>query len=404
MKSVLYCLLLLQLPTLPVFATGTHPPPASSPARLLTSFPFLQFTGGVIVVKGQVNNSPDTLNFIMDTGSGGISLDSATCVRLKLPVTASNKYVRGIGGTKRLSFSENNTLVLPGLRIDSMDFHINDYTFISSVYGVQIDGIIGYSFFNKYIVRFDYDSMKVYVYSPGQYTYKEGGELLKPSMTSIPIVPAPLRNRVKVSNRYYFDMGAGLCLLLSQQFADDSSLFQRRRQRRRVIKTEVQGMTGKIEMSMTTVREFRIGRYSFHNVPTYVFDDVSNVTYYPYLGGLIGNDLLRRFNVVLNYPEKQIYLYPNAHFKDRFDYSYTGLIMYFIDGAVVVTDVIKHSPAEAAGFRPDDIILAVNNNFSNNIQTYRELLKDVGTNAHLIIRRNGELMEKKLRIKSILSR
>ncbi|HVX00101.1 MAG TPA: hypothetical protein VHA52_06690, partial [Candidatus Babeliaceae bacterium] len=70
MKSVLYCLLLLQLPTLPVFATGTHPPPASSPARLLTSFPFLQFTGGVIVVKGQVNNSPDTLNFIMDTGSG----------------------------------------------------------------------------------------------------------------------------------------------------------------------------------------------------------------------------------------------------------------------------------------------------------------------------------------------
>ena len=70
-------------------------------------------------------------------------------------------------------------------------------------------------------------------------------------------------------------------------------------------------------------------------MPTYIFDDVYNVTAYPYLGGLIGNDILRRFNVIINYDRRDIYLSPNTHFRDPFDYSYTGLNIYKIDGEVV---------------------------------------------------------------------
>ena len=46
------------------------------PSQLLTSFPFTLLTGGIIIVKAHMDNYPDTLNFIFDTGSGGISLDS----------------------------------------------------------------------------------------------------------------------------------------------------------------------------------------------------------------------------------------------------------------------------------------------------------------------------------------
>ncbi|GAA4299996.1 hypothetical protein GCM10023143_00640 [Compostibacter hankyongensis] len=373
------------------------------PAKLITSFPFRQFTGGVIVISGWVNHAPDTLNFILDTGSGGISLDSATCDSLGLPLTASDRIVRGLGGYKPLIFAHDNTLMLPGLKIDSLDFHITNYEKISSVYGEKIDGIIGYSFFSKFIVRLDYDSMKVFVYGPGEYAYERGGRLLKPAAGHIPVLSVPIRNKKRVGGRYYFDTGAGLCLLVTRQFARDSALFRGRR-RRKILYTEAQGLTGKMEMGLTTLRELRISGYVFRNVPVYLFDDVSNVTAYPYLGGLVGNDLLRRFNVTLNYPAREIYLKPNGHFHDRFDYSYTGLIMYFIDGRVVITDIIKGSPAARADFRPDDVIIAVNNDFSNNIQRYRELLKEAGTRARLIIRRKGELLEKTLPVKSILSR
>lgn len=372
-------------------------------ARLITEIPFVQFTGGVIILRGRVNDFPDTLNFILDTGSGGISLDSTTCDRLGLKVEPSDRFIRGIGGMKKLFYAGGNTLVLPGLTIDSLNFHISNYDFISSVYGVQIDGIIGYSFLKDYIVRVNYDSMKLFVYSPGGIDYGKSGELLHTGSESIPVISAPLKNKDRYHMKYYFDMGAGLCLMISNRFVNDSCLFcGPRKQKHRFIQSEAQGLTGKITMTQTVVQGLQVGKYYFHNVPTYLFDDVSNVTAYPRLGGLVGNDLLRRFNVTLNYPAGEIYLAPNSHFKDPFDYSYTGLVMYFIDGQVQITEVNKGSPAAKAGLRPGDVIVSVGSNFSNNIQQYRELLKAAGRRTQLIIRRDGQLLQMKMRIQSIL--
>ncbi|WP_343744604.1 aspartyl protease family protein [Chitinophaga sp.] len=370
---------------------------------LITRFKFKQYYGGVVVISATLDNIPDTLQFILDTGSAGISLDTATCVRLGIKLTPTDKVVKGLGAAKTVSFAMDHTLKLPGLTIDSLDFHVNDYELISQVYGIQVDGIIGYSFLTRYIVTVDYDTEEIIVNSKGRYTYPRGGQLLRPSLTQIPLITAPLRHERKtVTNRYYFDTGAGMCLLLSSQFVNDSALITHRRKSRKIIQTEAQGLGGKMQMSLTTVQEFRVGNYSFRNVPTYIFDDRTNITAYPFLGGMIGNDLLRRFNITLNYGRKEIYLMPNTHFKDMFDYSYTGLIIYLIDGRVEVTDIIKGSPAEKAGIRKGDIIMAINNNLGANLQIFREMLKNVGTKATLLIARDSELLIKKLPIKSIL--
>jgi hypothetical protein len=55
-------------------------------AKKLTTIPFQLLSGGVIIVKAKLNNYPDSLNFILDTGSGGISLDSITVEKNKIPV------------------------------------------------------------------------------------------------------------------------------------------------------------------------------------------------------------------------------------------------------------------------------------------------------------------------------
>ncbi|QJB34477.1 aspartyl protease family protein [Chitinophaga oryzae] len=369
----------------------------------ITRFKFKQYYGGVVVISATLDNIPDTLQFILDTGSAGISLDTATCVRLGIPLTPTDKVVKGLGAAKTVSFAMGHSLKLPGLTVDSLNFHVNDYELISQVYGIQVDGIIGYSFLSRYIVTVDYDTEEIIVNTKGRYAYPRGGQLLRPSLTQIPLITAPLRNERKtVTNRYYFDTGAGMCLLLSTQFVKDSALITRQRRARKIIQTEAQGLGGKMQMSLTTVQEFRIGNYSFRNVPTYIFDDRTNITAYPFLGGMIGNDLLRRFNITLNYSKKEIYLMPNTHYKDMFDYSYTGLIIYLIDGRVEVTDIIKGSPAEKAGIHKGDIIMAVNNNLGSNLQVFRELLKNVGTKATLLIARDNELLIKKLPIKSIL--
>ncbi len=369
-----------------------------SPAKLLTSFPFRQFSGGVILIKARINDIKDSLNFILDTGSGGISLDSQTVDALKLPVKPSDKTIRGIAGIRKVSFAYNNTLQLPGLSVDSLNFHINDYDILASVYGERVDGIIGFSFLNRYIVKIDYDSSKIYVYSRGSMKYPKGGYLLKPLLVNLLIQTARINDQDDRMARFYFDTGAGLCLLLSNDFVQDSTLFSPRRKK---VITQVEGLGGKKQMMLTTVRDFRLGPYKFKRVPAYVFDDEFNVTSYPYLGGLIGNDLLRRFNVILNYERRDVYIIPNSHFHDLFDYSYTGLNFYVVNNEILVTDVMQNSPAEEAGFKPDDVVMAVDNNFSKNIQVYKSLLQNTGERIKILILRQGQPMLLTLKIKSI---
>ena len=132
------------------------------------------------------------------------------------------------------------------------------------------------------------------------------------------------------------------------------------------------------------------------------YDDQFNVTSYPVLGGLIGNDILRRFNTVLNYPQQEIYIKPNKHYLDSFDYSYTGLGFYLVDGAITVTDIIKDSPAEKAGFKEGDIIIGVETNFSNNIQAYKMLLQSAKARVRVVIMRDGQPEVIYIKVKSIL--
>ena len=116
------------------------------PAKHITSFPFRMLSGGIIVIKAKLSQFPDSLNFIFDTGSGGISLDSMTTVSLGIEGTLSDKTIRGIAGIRQVKFAYNHKLHLPGLTVDSLNFHINDYDVLTSAYGEKIDGIIGYSF------------------------------------------------------------------------------------------------------------------------------------------------------------------------------------------------------------------------------------------------------------------
>ncbi len=126
-------------------------------------------------------------------------------------------------------------------------------------------------------------------------------------------------------------------------------------------------------MMLTIIKEVKIGPYRFRKVPTNVLDDEFNATSYPFLGGLIGNDILRRFNMIINYPKREIHLLPNSHYREEFDYSYTGMNMFYVDGRIMADDVIEGSPAYKAGLKKGDIIIAVNTNFSNDIGIYKNL-------------------------------
>lgn len=389
------CLLYLFFLSYPFSVFAQSSDDLNNPSRFITKFPFTQLTGGVIMIKAQFDNLKEPLNFILDTGSGAISLDSATVAEFNIPNAPSGKSVRGIAGVKAVNHALNHSLTFPRLKVDSLTFYINDYDLLTSVYGIKIDGIIGYSFLKRYIVKVDFDSMNIEIFTPGKYKYPRNGTLFYPTFTALPILPFIIQDEKKIQPKFYIDTGAGLSLLVTEQMAGDSSFFMKKRKPLPIL---AQGLGGKKAIKITITKKVKIGPYSFKKVPTHVLDDTYNVISYPFLGGLIGNDLLRRFNLVINYPAKEFFIKPNSHFKDAFDYSYTGINLYSVDGAIEIHDIVPNSPASNAGILDGDILIAVNKNFTNNILVYKDLLAKTKTQVTLIILRNNELINKKIKV------
>ena len=393
MKKIISIILLLGV--LQLRAQEEFVPPD---ARFITKVPFFQLSGGIIIIKAQFDQFTDSLNFVLDTGSGGISLDSTTAEKLKIQTQQSEKTIRGIAGVKKVSFAYNHTLNMPGIEVKQLDFHINNYDLLTSVYGVKIDGIIGYSFLRRYIVHLDFDKRIMEVYAPGRYKYPKGGQLLRPNFSTLPLMQASIQDSKTFLNRFIFDTGAGLCFLLSRDYVEDSLVFK---SKRKFFLTQAEGLGGKKQMEIAVMKSIKIGNYKFKKVPVHIFEDDYNVTNYPTLGGLIGNDLLRRFNIILNYPDQSIHLKPNNHFNDPFDYSYTGLGIYLIDGQIKVVDIIEGSPGQKAGFKIDDIIFSIENNASNNIQAYKNLFQNSIGKIKVIVLRNSVPVLLNIQVKDI---
>ena len=219
-------------------------------SKLLSRISFSQLTGGVVILKAQLDNFPDTLNFILDTGSSGISLDSTTVAYFKLQPEASDRTIRGIAGIKKVGFLYNRSLRFPDLVVDSLNFHVNDYSVLTSVYGEQIDGIIGYSLFSRYILKINYDSLKIDICSKGSIRYPRGGYLFRPILSTLPVQFARVKDETSHNARFLHDIGAGVCLMLSQDFVDDSSLLQKKR---KLWPKDGEGIGGKISMNVTIV-------------------------------------------------------------------------------------------------------------------------------------------------------
>lgn len=381
------------------YAFPKVPMPDTPAAKHLTYVPFTILTGGIIIIRTTLDNFPDSLNFVLDTGSGGISLDSTTCDYLKIKKEHSNVMIKGIAGVHSVQFAYNHTLNLQGLAVENLDFHINDYDILTSVYGIKIDGIIGYSFLHRYLVIIDYEKSRLEVLSKGFYKYPHGGFVLHPQFSTLPIQHLNMREKRNITSNFYFDTGAGLCFLMSNKFANDSLVFKASK---KLYPTLAQGLGGKADMAITTVKEVKIGPYKFKDVPSYIFDDPYNATSYPQVSGLIGNDLMRRFTVILNYAASEIFIKPNSFFRDSFDYSYTGMGVYLVDKKIVVLDIMKDSPAEKAGLKEGDIIISVNKDFSNNIQVYKAMLQAAKTKQMLVVERaNVGLLKITLKVKSI---
>jgi hypothetical protein len=107
---------------------------------------------------------------------------------------------------------------------------------------------------------------------------------------------------------------------------------------------------------------------------------------------LIGLGLLSRYVVTLDFPSMKMYLQKGRAFDKADEMDMSGLHLWLLEGRTVVHSVDQGSPAEAAGIRPEDVVLKAGetNATEMDICDLRDLLTlGNGKEIRMIIRRGA---------------
>lgn len=145
--------------------------------------------------------------------------------------------------------------------------------------------------------------------------------------------------------------------------------------------------------------------WSFQNAKITLVDQFVNLD--PAQIGLLGNDFLRKFIVIIDYRNKQLYLRPGPEYFSPCKNSNLGMKLSKEPGAksYVVVSLYDQTPISNAGIHLGDIILSVNGILTEHIPV-REMdsieQSPVGTKLNFRVQRGQIVFDREITIRNIL--
>lgn len=385
----------------------------AQPERHSISMPF-HFVSNLIIIPVTINNS-EPMFFILDTGLRTTTImELAVGESLRLNFAYQTR-IRGLGKGEALDvlFSDGNQLEMSGISGFNHDVHVlmrNDFN-LSTRLGRRVHGIIGYDVFKDLIVEINYERKLITFHNPLHYNYKRQTRWMETFSIEIlndkPYIDAYLEveDDEKMPVKMLIDTGASDALWIFRQTNENIGL------PKNSIETYLgRGLNGEISGKKGRITSFSIGEYKFEQ-PTASFPDTNSVQKETLLrerNGSIGSEILRRFKVIIDYPNKRISLTPNKYYKDEFHYNMSGLEIYTpLPGIPFyqIADVQPKSPAAKAGLKPGDEILSIN--FK---QAFEYTMNDIylllhgreGKRIRMKVMRGGETIKVKFRLEEVL--
>jgi len=123
------------------------------------------------------------------------------------------------------------------------------------------------------------------------------------------------------------------------------------------------GLTGPIEGFISRIKEIELGKYKIKNVITSFPEERPPDKVIEPRDGNLGMKILKRFTIIIDYPDSAIYLKPGPNLSDPFEHDMSGL-EYYSTGSdynhVIISRVEPGSAADEVGLEKDDEIVAIN--------------------------------------------
>lgn len=283
-----------------------------------------------------------------------------------------------------------------------------DYLRFEEMAGLEIHGILGADIFRGMVVSINYDRKVITLTRSSEFEPPKDFEHLPLEIhrnkaylnTTLEVVKGEPQ-KVKL----LLDSGAMVSLLLS--INTDSSL----QLPPNVLKGNLAaGLGGFIEGYIGRVAAVSFGEYECNEVLTN-FQDLTEVLDTSILhgrNGIIGNKLLSRFHVIIDYPGGNLYCRPNRKFKERFEFDKSGLVVIAADvrlNRFIIHDLIPGSPGAEAGLLPGDEIVRVNGlsaQFLTLLSIHRRFRSKTGREVCVVVKRGKTRVKMKFKLRQLI--
>lgn len=408
----------------------------------------------LIIIPATLNGVD--LSFILDTGVGStilFSLDNKESLELN---NVSKIYIKGFGNDDPVEAikSTNNRLSI-GNAISSS--HIvfmvfDDAINFSSQMGFPVHGIIGYDFFKNFIVDINYSKKVISIHEPTTYSYKECKKCYQTDLDLTHRRKRPLVKMKCKTNGTITDVD----LLLDSGSGSALWLFENKERDIHVPENSFddflgKGLNGEIYGKKTKIDRFYIGDFELKEVTTCFPDSLyTQGISLQNRHGSIGGSLLKRFNLIVDYPNSKITFKKNRFFSKPFYYNLSGLtvqhsgvrvlknynirkatsrpsleflhekegkilkevlkadvggFIYALQPKYQIADVRPGSPAAIAGLQKEDEIIAINGSDAHNynLSEINDLFySKVGKKIKIKIERLGVVILYTFRLKKVI--
>jgi hypothetical protein len=366
----------------------------------ITSIPFELF-GDHMFVKVSVDGS-QPLDFIFDTGSGLTVIDNRVADRLQLV----RKEVKMNDATSKLALIKHNTIEINHFLMEkNINVYATNLHHLETSLGRVFDGIIGYDILHHHTVHIDYDNLIMDIYDHGDGP-KDGDAIPFELNTSIPTVKGKvvLNNNEAHNGTFFVMTGAGTTLDFNSPYAQEYDVIHKTGKH---YSYPVKGIGDEETLHYEGhVISFQFGDQVVEDLPIGISTATKGIQAHKKVSGIIGNRILREFNITIDIPDKMIWIEKNSHYGEKFNINSSGvdIVMSKDMDKMIIHQVFEDSPAANAGIKVDAELVKLNGKFAYEyaLPEIKTILRRSGTSVDLVVKQDGKEKAVTLDLKSLI--
>ncbi|WP_400078758.1 aspartyl protease family protein [Winogradskyella sp. R77965] len=350
----------------------------------IAQIPFTLNDYGLMTITLKVNNS-DVSNFILDTGSSVTVIDEKLARQLDLSMQEEDAKLTGASGVNNdVKKTQKQHIILDDkIELKEIKMYVTDLSYLD-----EVNGLIGYDIFKEYVTETNFDTKTIYFYKRKSKPDTKGYTAInfsEPFCTPEIKISLSLPNDESFSGKVLFDTGnVTVPLIFNSPFVDKHLLL---RKFDKLITDESIGIDAEYKKSTRGVVPFiKIKKFKLSEIPVRFSNAKQGMSSKEAYMGNLGLEYISKFNFILDYNKKKIYLKPNESFNDPFNFPLSGIRLEKKEKEIFIRSISKPSVAAKKGLKVGQQLISINGIENKDIQFYYKLLENEGKEVSIVVK------------------